>query len=106
MLGIIAISFDVLTDSCEFISNVLILSIVVSKNSNLNGNSSAKEYTSIMPPLIENCPGSMTKSTFLKFRFNIICSNISISIWSEIFNVIEFFFNSFLLTTFSDNASG
>ena len=52
MLGVIVTLFDVLTDSCEFISNVLILSIVVSKNSNLNGNSSAKEYTSIMPPLI------------------------------------------------------
>jgi hypothetical protein len=39
------------------------LSISSSKNSILKGNSFAYEKTSTIPPLIEYCPGSVTKFT-------------------------------------------
>ena len=105
VFGIIVILLSVLTESCVLISKVRMLSISVSKNSILNGFSSAKEYTSKIPPLIEYCPALITKSTFSKLRCSSISSKKSIAISSLIFRVMVCFFSSFLLTTFSDKAS-
>jgi hypothetical protein len=40
------------------------LSTLSPQKSNLNGFSSEKEKSYIIPPLSANCPGSLTKSTF------------------------------------------
>ena len=59
-----------------------------------------------MPPLIEYCPGSVTKSTASNFSFSSNDSNFSISIVVFISKEIVFLINSDLLITFSNKASG
>ena len=93
-------------DSWVLTSNVLILSISSSSNTIRYGYSFAYEKISTMPPLIEYCPGSVTKSTASNFSFSSNDSNFSISIVVFISKEIVFLINSDLLITFSDKASG
>ena len=53
-------------DNCVRGSNKRMLSTSTSKSSTRNGHSFPNEKISIMPPLMENCPGSYTKSTLSK----------------------------------------
>ena len=86
-------------------SNVRILSTSSPKNSIRYGTSFEKEKTSIIPPLTENSPGSVTKSTRLKLYSNKVSLIKSIDNLSFILTFKVFLSSSFRVTTFSKIAS-
>ena len=82
------------------------LSISSPKNSIRKGSSFENEKTSMIPPRTEKSPGSVTKSTRLKLYSNNISFTKSNETFSETVSLRVFFSKSFLVTTFSNNASG
>ena len=106
MFGMIAIFFSFSLDNCVATSKVRILSISSPKNSIRYGSSFEKENTSIIPPLTEKSPGSVTKSTRLNLYSNKISFTKSKDKFSPTVTFRVFFSNSFLVTTFSNNAVG
>ena len=104
--GIIFIFLVCATDSCVLTSNVLILSTSSPKNSIRKGSSLENENTSTIPPLTENSPGSVTKSTRLNLysKSTSLTKSIEILSPSPIFSVLRS--NSLRVTTCSKSASG
>ncbi len=104
--GMIVISLTCSTESWSSIPKVRMLSIWSPKNSIRYGRSWENEKISTIPPRIENCPASYTKSTrsnSYSTRKSLMKSILSLS-FARISRV--FFPRSSLLITFSASASG
>ena len=106
IFGIMVNSEILRSDNCVSGSKVRKLSTSSSNNSIRYGNSLPNENTSMMPPRMENSPGSYTKSVLLK-PYSISKSSIkSTLIFSPVFKNKVFSISFSFRTSNSCNASG